>query len=293
MNMTKAVAVGLVATTLCGNLAWAENRVTPTERGAVAETDRYRAEFRDGVLTSFFNKLTGEEYLDRAANMDAILPHLPGGLGTQHAPEEREAARKLFDSPWGEQPPTSTWPNQHYADGKSVPAITVDGKLVKAAKAGRQWRIPARGDSFVAVLFAEPQSGFDAVAENRPLTRIVEIATRRDLFRPEFFSADLAQKHTGLTIGQERRKNGFNPRPAEYQTFIPIKAPAADGVLRIVQTAIGKPPNKKTPVAVEWRINGRLVQPANTGVKLPLKASEMALLSVSATVDVTCTFEWQ
>ena len=39
----------------------------PTDPGAVAETDRYKADFRDGTLASFVNKLTGEEYLDQAA----------------------------------------------------------------------------------------------------------------------------------------------------------------------------------------------------------------------------------
>jgi hypothetical protein len=85
-----------------------------TPRGAMAETGRFRAEIRDGVLVSFFNKLTREEYLARDARPELLLPHLPSGLGTQHAAAEREAARKLFEWPWWDLPPTTTWPNQHY-----------------------------------------------------------------------------------------------------------------------------------------------------------------------------------
>jgi hypothetical protein len=125
---TKILAVSLAATLWC-SAAQAANTLTPTERGAVAETDRYRAEFRDGTLISFLNKLTGEEYLDTAVKMEAVLPHLPSGLGTQNAPEELAAARKLYDAPWGEQAVTNVWPNQHYADGTS--GLKVEGGGVK------------------------------------------------------------------------------------------------------------------------------------------------------------------
>ena len=118
-HTTKILSTVMTAVALCVSAALAENAVTPTERGAVAETDRYRAEFRDGPLASFLNKLTGEEYLDPAIKMDAVLPHLPSGLGTQYAPAELAAARKLYDSPWGEQPVTNVWPNQHWAYGNS------------------------------------------------------------------------------------------------------------------------------------------------------------------------------
>ena len=111
-------------------MASAAHTITPTDRGATAETDRYTAEFKDGTLTSFVNKLTGEEYLDQAATIDAILPHLPTGLGTQHEPAELAAARTLFDSPWGEQPVASTWPNQHFADAQS--RLEVKAEAAKA-----------------------------------------------------------------------------------------------------------------------------------------------------------------
>ena len=70
----------------------AAQTITPTERGAVAETDRYRAEFRDGLLVSFVNKLTAEEYMSQQAKTEQLLPHLPSGLGTQNTNAEREAA---------------------------------------------------------------------------------------------------------------------------------------------------------------------------------------------------------
>jgi hypothetical protein len=88
--------------------------ITPTDRGAVIETDRYRVVVTDGALTGYRNKLTGEEYLDQLAELDRILPHLPSGLGTQHTKEQREAAAKLYDWGWWEHDKESTWSNQHY-----------------------------------------------------------------------------------------------------------------------------------------------------------------------------------
>jgi hypothetical protein len=89
-------------------------RIDETPRGAIAETGRFRAEIRDGVLVSFFNKLTYEEYLAKGARLDTLVPHLPSGLGTQNTDSERESARKLFEWPWWEHPTTSSWPNQHF-----------------------------------------------------------------------------------------------------------------------------------------------------------------------------------
>jgi hypothetical protein len=40
------------------------------------------------------------------------------------------AARTLFDSPWGEQPAGSSWPNQHFADSKS--RLEVKAEAAKA-----------------------------------------------------------------------------------------------------------------------------------------------------------------
>ncbi len=71
-------------------------RIDKTGRGAIAETARFRAEIRDGVLVSFFNKLTGEEYLAKEGRPDGLLPHLPSGLGTQHTDSERESASQTF-----------------------------------------------------------------------------------------------------------------------------------------------------------------------------------------------------
>ncbi len=129
-RLASSTLFALWAALLLAGTAPAAGTITPTDRGAVAETDRYKAEFKDGTLTSFVNKLTGEEYLDQAANMEAVLPHLPSGLGTQHEPAELAAARTLFDSPWGEQPPTSTWPNQHFADSQS--RLEVEAEAAKA-----------------------------------------------------------------------------------------------------------------------------------------------------------------
>ncbi len=90
--------------------------ITATERGAVVETDRFRCEFRNGVLVSLHNKLTDEQYLDTGADLAMTVPHLPGGLGTQHGEPARETAEKLYQWPWWEHPNNLYLPNQHYAD---------------------------------------------------------------------------------------------------------------------------------------------------------------------------------
>lgn len=97
---------------LSGGLA-AQAGIIGTERGARVETDRYSAEFRDGVLVSWVNRLTGEEYLDPDGNWSRIRPHLPAGLGTQATEAEREAAYKLYLWPWWEHPATATWSCHH------------------------------------------------------------------------------------------------------------------------------------------------------------------------------------
>ena len=104
-------------------------RIDKTGRGAIAETTRFRAQIRDGVLVSFFNKLTGEEYLAKEGRPDGILPHLPSGLGTQHTDSERESARKLFEWPWWEHPTTASWPNHHYPTTTSSFAFQAKDKL--------------------------------------------------------------------------------------------------------------------------------------------------------------------
>ena len=94
-------------------------RIDKTPRGAIAETDRFRAEIRDGVLVRFFNKLTQEEYLAKDVRLDTLVPHLPSGLGTQNTDSERESARKLFEWPWWEHSTTASWPNQHFPTATS------------------------------------------------------------------------------------------------------------------------------------------------------------------------------
>ena len=54
-------------------------KFTRKPRGVVVETDRYRVEISSGVMVSFFNKLTDEEYIDGSAAPDELLPHLPSG----------------------------------------------------------------------------------------------------------------------------------------------------------------------------------------------------------------------
>jgi hypothetical protein len=109
------LALLLTATAICA----AEPQFTQTDRGVIVETDRYRAEISDGVVASFVNKLTGEEYLDRSADLAKVLPHLPSGLGTQAGDEALKAAFKLFDWPWNEHDAKTRWPNQHYPTGAS------------------------------------------------------------------------------------------------------------------------------------------------------------------------------
>ena len=121
MTQNKAItthitaAMMLLATILC-----ARGEISVTARGAIVETDRYKAVFNDAALTGFVNKFHGEEYLDPYVDMDALKAHLPSGLGTQNTDAEREAAFTLFKWPWWEHPAASTWPNQHYPDSKSV-----------------------------------------------------------------------------------------------------------------------------------------------------------------------------
>lgn len=87
--------------------------IAPTERGASITTDRYQVDIRDGVVVSILNKLTNEDYLDSYVDLNQVVPHLPGGLGSQSTEPEREAAAKLYKWPWFEHAAASTWPNHH------------------------------------------------------------------------------------------------------------------------------------------------------------------------------------
>ena len=118
--MASKCLLGTLVVIVAGQLTVAAPSMVPTDRGAVVETDRYRVEFRDGVIISLVNRLTDEEYLDTGTDLSALLPHLPSGLGTQHEPKELEAAASLFTFPWWEHPVDAYWPNQHFADAASA-----------------------------------------------------------------------------------------------------------------------------------------------------------------------------
>lgn len=102
--------------------------LTATERGAVAETDRYRVEIADGVVIAIVNKLTDEGYLDNATDLAEFVPHLPGGLGTQAGDDACAAADKLYRWPWWEHSASATWVNQHVPDGTSAFQYTPRGE---------------------------------------------------------------------------------------------------------------------------------------------------------------------
>ncbi len=99
---------------------WAAAEIVPAERGAVVETPHLRLTLRDGVLVGIVNRFTGEEYVDPLTRLEALLPHLPSGLGTQHRDEERQKAFELFHYPWGEHATEARWPNQHYPTAQSA-----------------------------------------------------------------------------------------------------------------------------------------------------------------------------
>ncbi len=104
-------------------LAWSQSLwagpISATARGATVETDRYRATIRDGAVTGFLNKLTGEEYVKPSASPEEWRSNLPSGLGTQNTVAERTAAHLLFEWPWWEFANDTNWPNQHSPDSQS------------------------------------------------------------------------------------------------------------------------------------------------------------------------------
>jgi hypothetical protein len=144
----------------CAAIAWADG-ITKTDRGALVETNRYKATFLNGVLTGVVNKLTDEEYLDKYAKPEAYLPHLPSGLGTQNGAPALAAAEKLYHWPWWEHASTNTWPNQHYADGQSAFTFTEakDGlvRLVYKNLTDGTTRFP--DDTFTLELVIEKETG--------------------------------------------------------------------------------------------------------------------------------------
>ena len=131
MKRSRVIAgIGILGTMLLAvaPMLAAEGKVASTERGAAVETERYRVEFRDGVLVSLFNKLTNEEYLDRNGDLNAVVPHLPSGLGTQAGEPARVAAEKLYHWAWWEHPKDLYLPNQHYPDARSRFAFELKGE---------------------------------------------------------------------------------------------------------------------------------------------------------------------
>ena len=98
-----------------------------TDRGMVVETERYRATITNGVVVSFVNKLTSEEYLDLGADLSKIVPHLPSGLGTQNGEGAMETAAKLHEWPWWEHPIDMYLPNQHFPTAESKFTVAQKG----------------------------------------------------------------------------------------------------------------------------------------------------------------------
>jgi len=129
--MKKTVTLFLLTTCFLHSLipatALAAPRLEPTPTGIIVETDRFRAVIHAGVITGFLNKLTDEEYLDRYADLNKVIPHLPGGLGTQTTDAERESAFNLYKWPWWEHPAQSTWPSHHAPSAASKCAVTLKG----------------------------------------------------------------------------------------------------------------------------------------------------------------------
>ncbi len=101
---------------------------TETPRGVVVETDRYRAEIREGVVVGVVNKLTGEQYLDGDTVLTNVVSHLPSGLGTQAGSNALAGAETLYHWPWWEHAPNSTWANQHYPDQASTVKFAATGE---------------------------------------------------------------------------------------------------------------------------------------------------------------------
>ncbi len=112
MISLRSIMAVVVTSCIAGATAgWAG--ISSTERGAKIVNDKIAVEIRDGVVVSIFNKLTGEEYIDPSTDLKNVVPHLPGGLGSQNTEPEREAAETLYKWPWYEHPADSVWVNHH------------------------------------------------------------------------------------------------------------------------------------------------------------------------------------
>lgn len=93
--------------------------IEKSDRGAIISTENYEAEIRNGLLMSFINRHTGENFFDPLADASKITPHLPGGIGVMDTPEAILAAQAMMGKPWWEMPHDGYWPNQRYPDERS------------------------------------------------------------------------------------------------------------------------------------------------------------------------------
>ncbi len=122
--MFTRIRISLLLLALCASAMMAMSAdvsLTPTSRGVEVDTSRYHAVISNGYLSGFRNKFTGEEYLDQRADMAAVLPYLPGGLGTQATDEERDTALHLYNTyPYTVARPDLYLPNQHYPAADST-----------------------------------------------------------------------------------------------------------------------------------------------------------------------------
>jgi hypothetical protein len=151
----------LVALITCFSLS--AQSLTPTERGVLAETDSYRVEFRDGVVVSLLNKLTGEHYVDRYADAAELTKHLPAGIGTQNGEAARQDAFDMYHAPWAEHGVDRTWENQHRATAAStVSHAKIEPPPGAAAAAQVTWTGLTDGDGTV---FAGETYGIDLVVD--------------------------------------------------------------------------------------------------------------------------------
>lgn len=155
--MLKYISLLLVATVTAFA---AEPKFTQTDRGVIVETDRYKATINSGVMASFVNKLTNEEYLDVSADLTKVLPHLPSGLGTQDGEAAFKAANKLFDWPWNEHAAASRWPNQHHVTTASPFTYELkDGKAVLSYKGLTDGTTTFGDESYVLTVEVDKEFG--------------------------------------------------------------------------------------------------------------------------------------
>lgn len=166
---------------------------TPTDRGVLVETDRYRASIHDGALVNFVNKLTGEEYLNGADAVTPLLPHLPGGLGSQAGDEALAASGRLYSWPWQEHPTNLDLPNHRSATAKSGFALkSIDEASVSLAYSGL-----SNGKNIFEKESFEMLVAVDAATGDLLLTPVATSPT------PGVFGANLTVSPTALGVSVE------------------------------------------------------------------------------------------